>query len=142
MRGVTAGSDSLAWLEALKLLRHPFVLVLFVVTFIDATVHQTYFVWTERFLTGTPSDGMNTGVGIASNWAMPIMSIGQVAEIGTMFFLGAVLKGLGWRATMIIGILGHAVRFLLSNHARYITGQTLVVDGGVTIQAPARDSAG
>jgi MFS family permease len=68
-------------------------------------------VWTERFLTGTPTEGMNTGVGIASNWAMPIMSIGQVAEIGTMFFLGVVLKNLGWRATMIIGILGHAVRF-------------------------------
>jgi NAD(P)-dependent dehydrogenase (short-subunit alcohol dehydrogenase family) len=36
--------------------------------------------------------------------------------------------------------VGHAVRFLLSDHARYITGQTLVVDGGTTLQAPARDS--
>jgi len=26
----------------------------------------------------------------------------------------------------------------MSDHARYITGQTLVVDGGVTLQAPAR----
>ena len=33
------------------------------------------------------------------------------------------LEGLGWD-------IGHAVRFLLSGHARYITGQTLVVDGG------------
>ena len=33
------------------------------------------------------------------------------------------------------------MRFLLSDHARYITGQTLVVDGGVTLQAPgARQS--
>ena len=45
------------------------------------------------------------------------------------------IEGTGWD-------VGHAVRFLLSDHARYITGQTLVVDGGVTIQAPARDSAG
>jgi NAD(P)-dependent dehydrogenase (short-subunit alcohol dehydrogenase family) len=37
--------------------------------------------------------------------------------------------------------IGHAVRFLLSDHARYIAGHTLVVDGGVTLQAPARDSA-
>jgi NAD(P)-dependent dehydrogenase (short-subunit alcohol dehydrogenase family) len=43
------------------------------------------------------------------------------------------LEGTGWD-------IGHAVRFLMSDHARYITGQTLVVDGGVTIQAPARDS--
>ena len=43
------------------------------------------------------------------------------------------LEGTGWD-------VGHAVRFLLSDHARYITGQTLVVDGGVTLQAPERDS--
>jgi NAD(P)-dependent dehydrogenase (short-subunit alcohol dehydrogenase family) len=43
------------------------------------------------------------------------------------------IEGSGWD-------IGHAVRFLLSDHARYITGQTLVVDGGVTLQAPARDS--
>jgi NAD(P)-dependent dehydrogenase (short-subunit alcohol dehydrogenase family) len=47
----------------------------------------------------------------------------------------SVLKteGTGWD-------IGHAVRFLLSNHARYITGQVLTVDGGVTLQAPERDS--
>lgn len=28
-----------------------------------------------------------------------------------MFILGPVLKRLGWRRTMIIGILGHSVRF-------------------------------
>ena len=36
--------------------------------------------------------------------------------------------------------IGRAVRFLLSDHARYITGHTLVVDGGVTLQAPERES--
>jgi MFS family permease len=110
-RPAQPGGESLAWLEAVKLLRHPFVLVLFVVTFIDAAVHQCYFFWTERYLTGTPTPGINTGVGIASNLVMPIMSVGQVAEIITMAFLGYVLKSLGWRMTMIIGILGHACRF-------------------------------
>ena len=51
------------------------------------------------------------GVGIPGNWIMPVMSIGQVAEILTMFILGVTLKKLGWRTTMIIGILGHAARF-------------------------------
>jgi MFS family permease len=50
-------------------------------------------------------------VGIPGNWIMPVMSIGQVAEILTMLVLGATLKSLGWRTTMIIGILGHAARF-------------------------------
>jgi NAD(P)-dependent dehydrogenase (short-subunit alcohol dehydrogenase family) len=43
------------------------------------------------------------------------------------------IEGTGWD-------VGYAVRFLLSNHARYITGQVLVVDGGVTLQAPERES--
>ena len=45
------------------------------------------------------------------------------------------VEGTGWD-------IGNAVRFLLSDHARYITGQVLVVDGGVTLQAPARESEG
>src|SRR6516164_10441445 len=39
------------------------------------------------------------------------MSIGQVAEILTMAGLGVVLKKLGWRTTMILGLLGHVIRF-------------------------------
>jgi nucleoside transporter len=94
---------TLAWAEALSLLRHPFVLVLFVVTFFDAMIHQMYFFWTATYL--------EKAAGIPGNWIMPVMSIGQVAEILTMAALGFVLKSLGWRMTMVIGILGHAVRF-------------------------------
>jgi nucleoside transporter len=104
-----AGSETkLAWLEAMKLLGIPFILILWIVTFIDSTVHNLFFNWTGRFL-GTPVD--QGGVGIPGNWIMPVMSIGQVAEILTMLVLGATLKKLGWRVTMIIGILGHAARF-------------------------------
>jgi NAD(P)-dependent dehydrogenase (short-subunit alcohol dehydrogenase family) len=41
------------------------------------------------------------------------------------------IEGSGWD-------VGYAVRFLLSSHARFITGQTLVVDGGATLVGPAR----
>jgi nucleoside transporter len=95
--------ERFAWLEAMKLLSVPFLLVLFIVTFFDAAVHQCYFFWTARYL--------EHGVGIPGNWVMPVMSIGQIAEVGTMAFLGYFLKRLGWRYTMVIGILGHAVRF-------------------------------
>ncbi len=103
-----AGGEKLAWLEALRLLKHPFVLVLWLVTLADSFVHNCYFNWTGVFL-GTPVPG--GGVGIASNWIAPVMSVGQVAEILTMFVLGATLKKFGWRTTMIVGILGHAARF-------------------------------
>jgi len=103
-----AGGEKLAWLEALKLLRHPFVLVLWLVTLTDSFVHNCYFNWTGTFL-GT--DQAAGGVGIPGNWIMPVMSVGQIAEISTMFILGATLKRLGWRTTMIVGVLGHVARF-------------------------------
>jgi NAD(P)-dependent dehydrogenase (short-subunit alcohol dehydrogenase family) len=43
------------------------------------------------------------------------------------------IEGTGWD-------IGHAVRFLLSDYARYITGHTLVVDGGATLSGPERSS--
>ena len=35
--------------------------------------------------------------------------------------------------------VGHAVRYLAGENARYITGQVLVVDGGTTLRGPERD---
>jgi len=107
---VEQGADRFAWLEALKLLKQPFVMVLWLVTFVDAFVLYSYFNWTGIFL-GTPQAA--GGVGVPGNWIMPVMSIGQIAEILTMFILGATLKWLGWRWTMVIGILGHAARFAI-----------------------------
>lgn len=98
-----AGADPLAWREAIRLLGVPFVAVLFVVTFIDSVIHNGYFVMADAFLTQR--------VGIAGNLSMLVLSLGQLAEILTMFVLGGVLIRLGWKATMIIGILGHAARF-------------------------------
>jgi MFS family permease len=95
--------EPLAWLEAMSYLAKPFILVLFIVTFLDAAIHQSFFYWAATFLKG--------GVDLPGNWVMPVMSIGQVAEVATMAFLGYVLKSLGWRMTMTIGILGHAARF-------------------------------
>jgi MFS family permease len=104
----TAGAGRTAWAEAFSLLRHPFILVLWLVTLVDSFVHNAYFNWTGVFL-GTAREA--GGVGIASNWIAPVMSIGQVTEILTMLVLGATLKRLGWRITMVVGILGHAARF-------------------------------
>jgi nucleoside transporter len=89
-------------LEALKLLAVPSILVLFVVTLLDSFIHYCYFFWTSPFF---------SAIGLPENWIAPAMSIGQIAEISTMAYLGFFLKRLGWRTTMIFGILGHVIRF-------------------------------
>ncbi len=103
-----SSSEGSAWATAFSLLKQPFILVLWLVTLVDAFVHNLYFNWTGVFL-GTAREA--GGVGIASNWITPVMSIGQIFEILTMFVLGSTLKRLGWRKTMVVGILGHAARF-------------------------------
>jgi len=117
------GEGGFAWLKAAKYLARPYLLVLFVVTFIDAVIHNGYFVMAGEFL------GSKT-VGLPAKWIMPVMSIGQVAEIVTMAILGGVLAKLGWKTTMILGILGHAARFavfalLPQNQAVIIAVQVL-----------------
>jgi nucleoside transporter len=116
-----SGEDSLAWLKAARRLRYPFLMVLFLVTFIDATVHNGYFVFVFNFL---------AKIGIEPKWITPITSIGQIAEILTMAVLGLSLARLGWKLTMIIGILGHSARFAVfaffpDNHAIIIAVQVL-----------------
>lgn len=98
------GDGKLAWLKAASFLSKPFLLVLFLVTFIDSTIHNGYFLMAGGFLGSSV-------VGIKPEWIMPVMSIGQIAEILTMAVLGMVLARLGWKTTMILGILGHAARF-------------------------------
>jgi MFS family permease len=95
--------DRLAWLKSIRLLGIPYVLLLFIVTFIDSTIHNGYFVVIDSFLTDR--------VGIDDNVSQAVTSLGQVAEIPAMLILGAVLAKLGWRWTLIIGIFGHAARF-------------------------------
>ena len=98
-----AGEGGVAALKAVSLLAKPYLLVLFAVTFIDSMIHAGYFKLADDFL--------EKGVGIPKAWIMPVMSLGQVAEIATMAILGTVLARLGWKTTMILGILGHAARF-------------------------------
>lgn len=100
----SAGEGHFAWLKAASFLRKPFLLVLFLVTFLDSTIHNGYFLMAGGFL------GSDV-VGIKPEWIMPVMSIGQIAEILTMALLGGVLARLGWKITMTLGILGHVVRF-------------------------------
>jgi nucleoside transporter len=91
-------------MKALGLLREPMMLVLFIATTMDALVHQGYFQWTSPFL---------QQAGLAENWIMPAMSVGQIAEITSMAALGWALARLGWRWTMMLGILAHAARFFV-----------------------------
>ncbi|HON07062.1 MAG TPA: MFS transporter [Verrucomicrobiota bacterium] len=106
-------SQKFAPFEAIKYLAIPTILILFIVTYFDTLVLWCHFFWTAPFL---------KTLGVKENWIMPIMSIGQVAEVLTMAVLGYVLKKLGWRFVMTFGIAAQILRFAIYS----ISNQDLV----------------
>lgn len=115
-RKADGAEEGTALLKALRLLKVPHIMILYVVTLIDATIHNGYFVLVDQYL---------SDIGFPSNWNMVVMSLGQVAEIATMLVLGVVLKKLGWKWTMFLGVMGHAVRFAV--FAFFPEAHTLIV---------------
>ncbi len=95
-------SESFAPWKAIQLLARPVVLVLFIATFLDSVIHNGYYFWTSQFF---PT------IGLPVNWIAPAMSIGQAMEVVTMIFLGRIIARLGWRNTLIVGVLAQAIRF-------------------------------
>ena len=114
--GQERAGSAFAPFEAFKLLSVPTILVLFIVTFIDSLVHNCYFITSGPFY---------EKIGLPENWISTAMSIGQIAEIATMAALGFFLKSLGWRTTMIIGVLGHVVRFAIYALGGYLRRSAL-----------------
>jgi MFS family permease len=101
----TKGEGTFAPFEALAVvLKNPALMVLFVVTFLDAIVIYCYFLCSGPFY---------TSIGIPGNLIAPAMSLGQFAEVPAMALLGLTLKGLGWRWTMAFGLLMQAARFFI-----------------------------
>lgn len=115
------GASGSAWLTALKFSSKPFLVVLLIVALIDSTNHMGYFVLSGGFL---------GDLGLPTEWIMPVMGISQFSEIFVTFALGFILIRLGWKKTLIVGILAHAARFaayaFLSDYLPAIIGVQLL----------------
>lgn len=98
------GSNPLAFLDALKMLRNPEFAVFLAIAFVVATELMFYFILTGPFLYA-----VGIGAGSAPAW----MSIAQAAEIVTMIFLPKMLTRWGIRGTMMVGILAWPLRYAI-----------------------------
>jgi len=83
-------------------------LVIVAVTFFICIAHQYFFVFNSVFL----RDILDSG-GWQAAGEQIISSIGQWCEIGVMAVLGFLLKGLGYKRTLILGACAYMLRFLL-----------------------------
>jgi nucleoside transporter len=101
------GTNPLAFLEAIKMLKDRNFLVFAIISFVVATELQFYYVLTSPFLTSDK-------IGVASSSVSGVMVIAQIAEIFVMaFLLPWIIKKYGIRKTMVYGILAWPLRYII-----------------------------
>ncbi|MCA9295262.1 MAG: MFS transporter, partial [Phycisphaerales bacterium] len=94
--------EPLAFLKAFSMLRHPGFLIVTLAALPIAMIHQVYFIRTAPFL---------GSIGFETQYAGPIMSIGQVSEIFFLMLLGLFIKKFGYRGTLVLGCAAYFARF-------------------------------
>ena len=99
-----AGDKPLAFLEAVKLLKDPQFFLFIAVVFVVSTELQFYYIFTSPFL---------ESLGVASKLVPWVMTLAQIAEIGTMLALPLILGRWGVRRALVIGILAWPVRYAI-----------------------------
>jgi predicted MFS family arabinose efflux permease len=96
-------AEELAFAKAFRLFRKPGFLVLALLALPISTIHYAFFFRFTPYLTN--------GVQIPLKWTGMVSSIGQYSEIFFLAVLGLLLKRIGFKAVLLLGVLGFAVRF-------------------------------
>lgn len=98
-------SQSLAFAKALRLFNHRGFAVVALMAIPIAVIHMAFFFRFFPFLTGP--------VQIPTKYAGFVTSIGQYSEMFFLAILGVLLKRLGFKTVLAIGIVGYALRFAI-----------------------------
>jgi MFS family permease len=91
----------------ISMLKNRDFLVLVVVSFFIAIAHQFVVVWYSPFLRAILDTG---GWGA---YEQSISSVGQICELGVLAILGLLIKQLGFKWTMLLGLTAYTLRCLL-----------------------------
>jgi nucleoside transporter len=109
--------QNFAALEATReVFRSRALLVLFLVSFVIACVHQFYFVLTAPFLQTTIQSSSAAGVANGINRIFGVggggwMTIGQISEMCVLALMPLIVKKVSYKALLCIGVLAYTLRF-------------------------------
>ncbi|MCY2951366.1 MAG: MFS transporter [Planctomycetota bacterium] len=99
------GGNPLAFVEAFALLRHPGFAVIMLLALPIAVIHSAFFMRMAPFL--------KDAIGVKQEYVTSAMAIGQASEIFCLLALGFLLKRLGYKVVLAIGIAAYLVRFVI-----------------------------
>ncbi len=98
------GDSPWAFLAGFKLMRDPSFALFIIIAFVVATELMFYYVLTAPFL---------QSINISSTNIPAVMTIAQVAEIGTMIALPWMISRWGIRGVMTLGIVAWPIRYAI-----------------------------
>lgn len=104
--------------ESFRVMVQPRIVLIVLLTFIISITNNYYYFGMAPFL---------QQFGIKESSIMPLMSVGQVAEIFAMLFLGLCLRRLGFKKVLILGVLVQGWRFA----AVSISGSVWIISSGI-----------
>lgn len=97
-----AGTMQIIPVRALRLLLYPRILLIGLVSLLIGIVDRYYYLGMGPYL---------RQAGFSDAAIMPAMSLGQISEVAAMFGLAIVLRRLGFRRVLLMGILAETARF-------------------------------
>ncbi len=101
------GSNPLAFIEAIKMMRNKNFLAFVIISFVVATELMFYYVLTAPFLTSDK-------IGLSSASVPGVMVIAQVAEIFVLaVLLPYLVTRIGIRNVLVIGVLAWPLRYII-----------------------------
>jgi MFS family permease len=103
------------------------------ISLVVAVVHSYFWVWNAPYLRD-----LLDGLGIQQAAEQRISSIGQIAEVAVMAYLGFAVRRFGFKWTMLIGTAAYVLRYLVLAYAITVQGGTAeLIAGGWFLKANA-----
>jgi nucleoside transporter len=107
-----------------EVMRSRALLVLFLVSFVIACVHQFYFVLTSGFLretveksgAGAVATGINRIFGVGGGG---LMTIGQISELVVLAIMPFIIKSIPRKVVLLVGVLAYTLRFAIFAYLPY-----------------------
>ena len=122
---VKTDANRYAFGKAFGLMKNPNFMMLMIVSLVICTQFDFFYMFTPGYLTAPTQATLarvlpesylqngGSGLGVTSNQVSLFMSLAQISEVVMMLCLPFLLRSLGFRWTLFLGILAWFVRFLI-----------------------------
>ncbi len=103
--------------SALVVLRNPIVIMLIIVSFLNRYMDSYFFFGVAPYL---------KSIDVKESLILPFMSFAQVTEVATLVFLGSILRKIGYKRTLFLGIFSQFIKFALLMLSKIVGGSLLI----------------